>query len=94
MIEIGRERSRLIRFICEEWFEAQEYLATLDSEVVYERLIDDRRTLRRGRDGRPANPPEGQRAGHSRSGALRPRSEGQAWRYDHHRDRALVVLRS
>jgi hypothetical protein len=39
--EIGRKRSRLIRVICEEWFEAQEYPGTLDSEVVYERLIDE-----------------------------------------------------
>ena len=39
--DTGRKRSRLIQVICEEWLEAQEYPGTLDSEVVYERLISE-----------------------------------------------------
>ena len=39
--EFGRKRSRLIGVICEEWFKAQEYPGTLDSEVVYERLVEE-----------------------------------------------------
>jgi hypothetical protein len=37
--DIGRKRSRLIQIICEEWIEAEEYPGTLDSEVVYDRLV-------------------------------------------------------
>ncbi len=39
--DIGRKRSQLIQIICEEWFKAQEYPGTLDSEVVYDRLISE-----------------------------------------------------
>ena len=39
--DIGRKRSRLIQIICEEWFKAQEYPGTLDSEVVYNRLVSE-----------------------------------------------------
>ena len=39
--EMGRKRSRLIQVICEEWLEAQEYSGTLDSAVVYERLVGE-----------------------------------------------------
>jgi hypothetical protein len=38
---IGRNRSRLIQIICEEWITAQEYPGTLDSEVVYDRLVSE-----------------------------------------------------
>ena len=40
-LEIGRKRSRLIQVICEEWLKAQEYPGTLDSEVVYDRLVSE-----------------------------------------------------
>jgi hypothetical protein len=40
-LEIGRKRSRLIQVICEEWLKAQEYPGTLDSEVIYERLVSE-----------------------------------------------------
>ena len=39
--DIGRKRSRLIQIICEEWITAQEYPGTLDSEVVYDRLVSE-----------------------------------------------------
>ena len=39
--DTGRKRSRLIQVICEEWLEAQEYPGTLDSEVVYDRLVSE-----------------------------------------------------
>ena len=39
--DIGRKRSRLIQIICEEWITAQEYPGTLDSEVVYNRLVSE-----------------------------------------------------
>ena len=39
--DIGRKRPRLIQIICEAWIEAQEYSGTLDSEVVYKRLISE-----------------------------------------------------
>ena len=39
--DIGRKRSRLIQIICEEWLEAQEYPGTLDSEVLYNRLVSE-----------------------------------------------------
>jgi hypothetical protein len=39
--DIGRNRSRLIQIICEEWITAQEYPGTLDSEVVYDRLVSE-----------------------------------------------------
>ena len=39
--DIGRKRSRLIQIICEEWIRAQEYPGTLDSEVVYDRLVSE-----------------------------------------------------
>jgi hypothetical protein len=38
---IGRKRSRLIQIICEEWITAQEHPGTLDSEVVFDRLVSD-----------------------------------------------------
>jgi hypothetical protein len=38
---VGRKRSRLIQIICEEWITAQEYPGTLDSEVVYDRLVSE-----------------------------------------------------
>ena len=39
--DTAQKRSRLIQVICEEWLEAQEYPGTLDSEVVYERLVSE-----------------------------------------------------
>ena len=39
--DTDRKRSRLIQVICEEWLEAQEYPGTLDSEVVYNRLVSE-----------------------------------------------------
>lgn len=39
--DTGRKRSRLIQVICEEWSKAQEYPGTLDSEVLYDRLISE-----------------------------------------------------
>jgi hypothetical protein len=39
--DIGRKRTRLIQIICEEWFKAQEYPGTLDSEVLYDRLVSE-----------------------------------------------------
>ena len=39
--DVGRKRTRLIQVICEEWFKAQEYPGTLDSKVVYNRLVSE-----------------------------------------------------
>jgi hypothetical protein len=39
--DYDRKRPRLIQVICEEWAKAQEYPGTLDSEIVYDRMISE-----------------------------------------------------
>ncbi len=71
---------------------AQEYPGTLDSEVVYDRLVSEGEHFAEGEmDALLTHLRDKEHIIRPRA-LLRPRGEGEARRHEYHRDRGLVML--
>jgi hypothetical protein len=91
--DIGRKRSRLIQIICQGWITAQEYPGTLDSEIVYDRLLSEGEHFAEGEmDALLTHLRDKEQIIHDPVLHFRPREEGEARRHDYQRDRGLVML--